>query len=552
MSSMYGVLRLLSAECDAGHPLDGRWIPEKDLVFPIAHTMTSLGRDLHNAIVLFDKSVAPNHALIQYRHGSWQISNRTKRQPLYVDNKEVLPGDNADITPGQQIKMGEVSLQLVAPSHTPGERLYATPSAASDVSANILQTNESILSQILQRRWLGTLTTSVILIISIAIIFDYLIAFATHHTLLGSSGMLLATAIIPLIPVFAVFLLVMVVDRHERNPWYMLLLAFGLGVIIALLTTPAETPLLWTLGTVRSTVKIDDLPSLWTNTIMGTMDGLSIGLIEESVKGIALIAVLFFLRDRFENMVDGILYGMVIGAGFALVENVNYFSSANSQSSIFFLALWRIALGWLGHPIFTACIGATIGLARERGTLRQWWRLPLVGFLIAVLLHAFFDFVIYQVSNADIPDFRGAIIVVLVSVANYIPLFAAQAVLFVLLSRAQAHEAGILREYLGDEVQRGMVLPEEYVVLQRASFMQRLRRALLIGQNVRLWVAVRNLYSAEVQLAFAKWHLARGNTNGALISRIDQARSSIRDYHHIIASISKDLSSHKEGALSKV
>jgi hypothetical protein len=93
-------------------------------------------------------------------------------------------------------------------------------------------------------------------------------------------------------------------------------------------------------------------------------------------------------------------------------------------------------------------------------------------------------------------------------IANYIPLLVAQVVLWTMLLRSLAREAGVLREYLVDEVRQGVVTPEEYVVLQRASVRQRLQRALLLTRGVRLWWATRSLHAAVVGLAFAKWRAA--------------------------------------------
>jgi RsiW-degrading membrane proteinase PrsW (M82 family) len=45
------------------------------------------------------------------------------------------------------------------------------------------------------------------------------------------------------------------------------------------------------------------------------------GLTEEVFKGAGLMVLLVALRDEFDNVTDGILYGLLIGAGFAMVEN---------------------------------------------------------------------------------------------------------------------------------------------------------------------------------------------------------------------------------------
>jgi len=98
-------------------------------------------------------------------------------------------------------------------------------------------------------------------------------------------------------------------------------------------------------------------------------------------------------------VVDGIIYGALIGAGFAMVENFRYFA-LDSKNFLVFLIVGRILLGWLGHSTFIACFGAGLGYVRYTRVRWKQIVIPLIGFLIAVGLHSFFDFVDFLASTA--------------------------------------------------------------------------------------------------------------------------------------------------------
>src|SRR5260370_36798394 len=92
--------------------------------------------------------------------------------------------------------------------------------------------------------------------------------------------------------------------------------------------------------------------------------GLNAGITEETFKGIGLLLLFIILRDEFDNVNDGIVYGALIGAGFAMVENFNYFA-LHSRNSLFYLIVGWIILGCLGHSTFIACFGAALGYIRH-------------------------------------------------------------------------------------------------------------------------------------------------------------------------------------------
>src|SRR5262249_21351202 len=114
-------------------------------------------------------------------------------------------------------------------------------------------------------------------------------------------------------------------------------------------------------------------------------------LIEESFKGIAVVVVLLFARSELDDVLDGLVYGALVGVGFAMTENILYFGQAYQAGgfgSFGLLVIARAVLGGLGHPSYTAVTGAAIGWSRERYG-RGFARIivPILGWLVAVALH---------------------------------------------------------------------------------------------------------------------------------------------------------------------
>lgn len=107
-----------------------------------------------------------------------------------------------------------------------------------------------------------------------------------------------------------------------------------------------------------------------------------IGLAEEGGK--AYVAYkLHYDHPEFDEHVDGIIYGITIGLGFAAFENLFY--------TILFgyrVGLVRAVLTSLAHASFTGIFGYYLSLAKHH----QEKRLILKGLIIVTLLHGLYDF----------------------------------------------------------------------------------------------------------------------------------------------------------------
>lgn len=384
----------------------------------------------------------------------------------------------------------------------------------------------------IRTRWLIAGIGIAILVISamITIVLNSLVGIAALTQ--NGADSIIAALTIPVIPVVGIFLLVNFMDRNEREPWFLRLSAFLWGAIIAI------PPALFIERNIDNVLQNMLDPNTTNEVLRVALQGLNAGITEETIKGLGLLLLFFVLRDEFDGVVDGIVYGALIGAGFAMVENFRYFA-LDSKNFLVFLIVGRILLGWLGHSTFIACFGAALGYVRYTRVRWKQIVIPLLGFLIAVGLHSFFDFVDFQASAAIRSSAGNTSIVNFALVAiigNYLPPFLAQIGLLYILIRALAHENAIIREFLAVEVSNNIVTVGEYALLQNSFQRTKAERQMLWRYGYRQWVRVKDLYQTEIGLAFRKWHVSMGDKpklgylqpEDAYRQRIKRLRNEIR------------------------
>lgn len=358
----------------------------------------------------------------------------------------------------------------------------------------------------IRTRWLIAGIGIAILVISamITIVLNSVIGISA----LTQNGLasVVAALTIPIIPAVGIFLLVNFMDRFEREPWFLRLGAFLWGAIIAI------PPALFIEGNVDNV--ITNMLVQNTNEVLRVaLFGLNAGVTEETIKGLGLLLFFFILRDEFDNVTDGIIYGALIGAGFAMVENFSYFA-LNSKNFLVFLIVGRIILGWLGHSTFIACFGAALGYVRHTRVRWKQVVIPVGGYLIAVGLHSFFDFVTLQASTVIRSSGGNPTVVnyaLMAIIGNYFPPFLAQIGLLYVLIKSLAHEAAVIREFLAVEVSNGVVKVGEYALLQNSFQRTKAERQVFRKYGFRQWQRVKELYQTEIGLAFRKWHVSMGD-----------------------------------------
>lgn len=195
------------------------------------------------------------------------------------------------------------------------------------------------------------------------------------------STLLLVSITAAIIPTLFYVSIVYWVDRYEKEPAWLLAATFFWGsvpsVLLAfLLNTILGLPL---------TILASGSPFADTAVAVFVAP-----LVEESVKGIALLAIFLFWRHEIDSPLDGIIYGAMVGLGFAMVENVYYFMNEywlGGATAWGINVILRTVIFGLNHALFSSFTGLGIAVARLSPRLVVKLAAPVFGWGTAVFLH---------------------------------------------------------------------------------------------------------------------------------------------------------------------
>lgn len=254
-------------------------------------------------------------------------------------------------------------------------------------------------------------------------------------------------------------------------------------------------------------------------------------IIEETFKGIALVGVLAVARDEFDTVLDGLVYGTLVGVGFAMTENILYFGGAyltGDLSSFGSLVLARAVLGGLGHPAYTAVTGAAVGWSRGRyGQGVGRFIVPFLGWCAAVALHVAWNGGLV-LTGALMGEETG--LLELVAIQALVVIAPAALVLYAIARTAARHELEILRQELGVEVRRGTITPEEFTTITDNAR----RRTALAAAAARGGRSLRGrqlaFFHTAADLAFRHHHRRQGEPDTPAQARLDE-----RDRERLLA-----------------
>ena len=312
---------------------------------------------------------------------------------------------------------------------------------------------------------------------------------------------LVAAMLVATLPVPLYITLILWVDRYESEPLWMIAIAFFWGATIAVFAAY----LLNTLGGIIVAI-------LTRSIIAARLSGAVIfaPIVEETFKALGLFILYFAKKDEFDGVVDGFVYAGMIGLGFAMTENFQYYGGVIARTGgqihtedfheIYFL---RGMLAPYSHPIFTSMTGIGLGAARQSKHMAAKILLPIAGFLLAVFLHFLWNFLAVVSGFGDDP-FRTFIYIYIVVM---VPIFCA---ILGLIFFALRREGRVVREHLLCDFQGGLLTQEEYNRLCTISGrMGSSLRALKRG-GIGAWRARMQFNQTASELAFHRSRAARG------------------------------------------
>jgi protease PrsW len=315
------------------------------------------------------------------------------------------------------------------------------------------------------------------------------------------------------LPTVVYVLIIWWLDRYEKEPIKLLLGAFIWGALPAVLVT-----------IFLETASEGPVVALFQESARVVGVSFVAPPVEEFAKGLGLLTFFWFARGEFDDVLDGIVYGALIGFGFAMVENVKYFWGFWQQGGLLGLAggvFTRALLFGFNHALYTSLTGIGFGLARYAKSPGRRALLALMGLAAAVTAHFMHNFLLVAT--------QGCVLSFLVDWTGVLAVFA----IVVLVWR---QERIWMQAELASEVTSGVLTP-----LQLETIISRRQRVKhewqLLGvsglSQARLWGKLMNL---AAELAFKKHQLAQlgdehGNSKAivALRMRLLQLRGQLGD-----------------------
>ncbi len=175
------------------------------------------------------------------------------------------------------------------------------------------------------------------------------------------SGLLIL--VLSFVPMLLYALVLWWLDRYEKEPFGLLTVSFLWGavpsIVLALIMQIAlDVPL----TAIQSSSQL-------TYELLGA--SVVAPLTEEGIKALALILLLLLFKREIDSPLDGVIYGGMVGFGFAAVENVFYLFGALTEGGVgevLGLAFMRVGIFGLNHAMYTGFTGSVLPCSSKSET----------------------------------------------------------------------------------------------------------------------------------------------------------------------------------------
>jgi RsiW-degrading membrane proteinase PrsW (M82 family) len=303
-------------------------------------------------------------------------------------------------------------------------------------------------------------------------------------------GLLLA-----LLPIPVLVVLVLYLDRLEPEPRALLAAIFGAGAGIAVITA--------LLGRALHTgvITTPDLEP-HASVVAGVSVGAAIGgaLVAETLGGLVLLALLASRRTEIDGVEDGVVYGSMVGLGFALVANVYAYAVAwgSGAGAIAEQFARRGIFGPVFQALFTSLIGLGVAYAATGPALSRRYLGIFVGWLAAVALDALW--------NHSAAEGGGRLTV------TYVILLAALLTLIIAVLYDRRRVIGMINDFLPEFEHPEVVTAEDIWMLTSLQLRRRGRQWARLQLGVAGRQAMTRYQLAATELAAAAHRRSLGQT----------------------------------------
>lgn len=212
-------------------------------------------------------------------------------------------------------------------------------------------------------------------------------------------------------------------------------------------------------------------------------------VVEETLKGSVLLILLWRRRDEINGVTDCVLYAGMVGMGFAVIEDINYFGEALSKGGEVAIITWvaRSIMGPISHPAFTSATGIGVAYAATGRHGGKGVLAVIGGWCLAIFLHMSWNF-----GNSF--GLLGLGVSVLIA-ASWVT------VLIILLVRDRHRLVGTIRHFLPMYIPSGIVTATDITMLSSLRNRRDARRVIRTRFGPRAAKAMEDYQLAATELA---------------------------------------------------
>jgi RsiW-degrading membrane proteinase PrsW (M82 family) len=208
--------------------------------------------------------------------------------------------------------------------------------------------------------------------------------------------------ILAIAPGIAISLYIIFKDEYNREPRKRLIISFLLGILAIL---PALI--------IESIFSFADQFTFFSSIQgIGIKAFFFVALVEEVCKFI-MLRYYAYRKPEFDEPFDGIVYAVMVGMGFATLENVFYVSQYGMVTGIF-----RMFLAIPAHATFAILMGYFMGKAKF--SVGREKKLMWAGLFWAILFHGSYDFFLFLQENKMVVKTFSSLLLTLGAVVSLI------------------------------------------------------------------------------------------------------------------------------------
>jgi protease PrsW len=180
-----------------------------------------------------------------------------------------------------------------------------------------------------------------------------------------------------LIPIY--FSVIYFIDRYEKEPTSLLVISFLWGATF----------------TFAISLLLNTILGRWFSDMFGVFPMQIVPqyiapVVEECAKAIILFGLFIFVRKEFNGLVDGIVYASMVAIGFAMSENIVYYSmNMHDIGRVFYE---RGVLSPFAHPLFTSMTGLGLVFSLKLKSKIGKTIVIISGLFMAILLHSLWNY----------------------------------------------------------------------------------------------------------------------------------------------------------------